>query len=73
MDIDRSGLEVLTRAESIDLLCTEQVGHLVYSRRTLPAITCVNYAVCRGAILEVYSTELRHGPRSVGSAGMKGR
>jgi uncharacterized protein len=51
MDIDRNGLEVLTRAEAITLLRTQEVGRLVYSRRALPAITPVNYVVCDSAVL----------------------
>jgi hypothetical protein len=51
MEIDRNGLEVLTRAEAIALLRTQQVGRLVYTRRTLPAITPVNYVVGDSALL----------------------
>jgi nitroimidazol reductase NimA-like FMN-containing flavoprotein (pyridoxamine 5'-phosphate oxidase superfamily) len=50
-DIDVNGLEVLSRAESVALLESEEVGRLVYTRRALPAVTPVNYAVRRGAVL----------------------
>jgi uncharacterized protein len=51
MDMDVNGLEVLSRAEAIALLETQEVGRLVYTRRALPAIRPVNFAVCGGAIL----------------------
>lgn len=35
----------IPQAESIDLLATREVGRLVYTRRALPAITPVNYAI----------------------------
>jgi len=43
-------LVTLTEAEAVALLSTEQVGRLVYTRRALPAVTPVNYALRDGAI-----------------------
>jgi len=40
----------LTQAEAVALLSTGQVGRLVYTRRALPAVTPVNYALRDGAI-----------------------
>jgi hypothetical protein len=51
MDTDVNGLEVLSRAEAIALLETQEVGRLVYTRRALPAVIPVNYAVRSGGIL----------------------
>lgn len=51
MEIDANGLEVLSRAEAIALLETREVGRLVYTRRALPAVRPVNYAVRDGAVL----------------------
>lgn len=51
MEIDTNGLEALSRAEAIALLETREVGRLVYTRRALPAIRPVNYAVRDGAVL----------------------
>lgn len=51
MEIDANGLEVLSRAEAVALLETREVGRLVYTRRALPAIRPVNYAVRGGAVL----------------------
>ncbi len=51
MEIDANGLEVLTRAEAIALLESQEVGRLVYTRRALPAIRPVNFAVRGGAVL----------------------
>ncbi|HEU5334297.1 MAG TPA: pyridoxamine 5'-phosphate oxidase family protein [Actinocrinis sp.] len=51
MNTDVNGLEVLSRAEAIALLETQEVGRLVYTRRALPAVIPVNYAVRGGAIL----------------------
>jgi nitroimidazol reductase NimA-like FMN-containing flavoprotein (pyridoxamine 5'-phosphate oxidase superfamily) len=51
MDMDTNGLEVLSRTESVALLETQEVGRLVYTRRALPAVTPVNFAVRDGAIL----------------------
>jgi len=51
MEMDANGLEALSRAEAIALLETREVGRLVYTRRALPAIRPVNYAVRGGAVL----------------------
>ena len=51
MNTDANGLEVLSRAEAIALLETQEVGRLVYTRRALPAIIPVNFVVSGGAIL----------------------
>ena len=40
----------LTETEAVALLSTGQVGRLVYTRRALPAVTPVNYALRDGAI-----------------------
>lgn len=51
METDVNGVEVLSRAEAIALLETQEVGRLVYTRRALPAIRPVNFAVRGGAVL----------------------
>ena len=51
METDANGLEVLSRAEAIALLETQEVGRLVYTRRALPAIRPVNYVLDGGAVL----------------------
>ena len=51
MNTDVNGLEVLSRAEAVALLETQEVGRLVYTRRALPAVIPVNYAVRGEAIL----------------------
>lgn len=51
MGTDTNGLEVLSRAEAIALLESHEVGRLVYTRRALPAIRPVNFAVRGGAVL----------------------
>jgi uncharacterized protein len=51
MDTDVNGLEVLSRAEAVALLETQEVGRLVYTRRALPAVTPVNFAVRDDAVL----------------------
>ena len=51
MDTDLNGVEVLTRAESIALLESQEVGRLVYTRRALPAVRPVNFVVRGGAVL----------------------
>jgi uncharacterized protein len=50
MDEDANGMQVLSRAEAIALLQTQEIGHLVYTRRALPAVSPVNYAVREDAI-----------------------
>jgi len=51
MERDVNGLEVLSRAEAIALLETQDVGRLVYTRRALPAVRPVNFVVRDGGIL----------------------
>ena len=51
MDVDVNGVEVLGRAEAIGLLESQEVGRLVYTRRALPAVRPVNFAVRGGAVL----------------------
>ncbi len=51
METDADGMEVLGRAVAIALPETQEVGRLVYTRRALPTIVPVNYAVRGGAIL----------------------
>lgn len=51
MDTDVNGVEVLSRAEAIALLESQEVGRLVYTRRALPAVRPVNFAVRGGAVL----------------------
>ncbi len=51
MDTDVNGVEVLNRAEAIALLESQEVGRLVYTRRALPAVRPVNFAVRGGAVL----------------------
>jgi nitroimidazol reductase NimA-like FMN-containing flavoprotein (pyridoxamine 5'-phosphate oxidase superfamily) len=43
-------LVTLSQAEAVALLDTQQVGRLVYTRRALPAVTPVNYALRDHAI-----------------------
>lgn len=43
--LDRNGLEVLTRARCLELLATVPIGRVVYTDRALPAIRPVNFAV----------------------------
>lgn len=52
MDTTRTSMPMvrLTEAESLALLRTQEVGRLVYTRRALPAITPVNFALRDGAI-----------------------
>lgn len=45
MDLDRHGLEVLTREECLRLLGTGRVGRVVVTDRALPAAFPVNYAL----------------------------
>lgn len=51
MDTSETPLPVtLTEAEAVALLGSGRVGRLVYTRRALPAVTPVNYALRDGAI-----------------------
>ena len=47
---DAMPLATLSEAEALTLLGTQEVGRLVYTRRALPAIIPVNYALRAGAI-----------------------
>jgi nitroimidazol reductase NimA-like FMN-containing flavoprotein (pyridoxamine 5'-phosphate oxidase superfamily) len=47
---DAEPLDVLTSAEALALLAAEEVGRLVYTRRALPVVTPVNYALRDGAL-----------------------
>lgn len=51
MDTRRTApLVALTQAESLELLGTQRVGRLVYTRRALPAVTPVNFVLRDGAV-----------------------
>lgn len=50
MDTDVNGLEMLSRAEATALLETKEVGRLVYTRRALPAVLPISYALREGKI-----------------------
>ena len=45
MELDRTGLEVLTRAECLALLRTSLVGRVIVTDRALPAAFPVNFAM----------------------------
>lgn len=45
MQVDRNGLEVLSRAQSLQLLATSAFGRVVVSDRALPAAFPVNFAL----------------------------
>jgi len=47
---DTKPLTTLSEAESIELLGTQEVGRLVYTRRALPAVTPVNFALHDDAV-----------------------
>lgn len=51
VDTDVNGVGMLSRAEAIALLESQEVGRLVYTRRALPAVRPVNFAVRGGAVL----------------------
>ncbi len=51
MDTDADEPEALSRGEAIALLETHEFGRLAYTRRLLPAIRPVSYAVRAGGIL----------------------
>jgi nitroimidazol reductase NimA-like FMN-containing flavoprotein (pyridoxamine 5'-phosphate oxidase superfamily) len=51
METDVNGLEVLTSAEAIVLLETQEVGRLVYTRRAVPKVVPVNFAIRDDAVL----------------------
>ncbi|MEV0236254.1 pyridoxamine 5'-phosphate oxidase family protein [Nonomuraea sp. NPDC050786] len=43
MQVDSSGLQVLSRAECLDLLSTAPIGRIVFTDRALPAVQPVNF------------------------------
>lgn len=43
MQLDASGLQVLSRQECLDLLCTALIGRIVFTDRALPAVQPVNF------------------------------
>jgi uncharacterized protein len=47
---DAEPRDVLTSPEALALLGAEEIGRLVYTRRALPVVTPVNYAVRDGAV-----------------------
>ena len=47
---DARPLATLSHAESVELLGTQEIGRLVYTRRALPAVTPVNFALRDGAV-----------------------
>ncbi|MBB5896734.1 pyridoxamine 5'-phosphate oxidase family protein [Kutzneria kofuensis] len=48
---DAAGLEVLDRAECLELLKTVPVGRIVFTDQALPAVLPVNYSVWDGSLL----------------------
>lgn len=51
MEIDRNGLEVLSRAECLRLVATSQVGRVVITEKALPAAFPVNFVLVGGDVL----------------------
>jgi uncharacterized protein len=51
MDREVDGPEVISRAEAVALLGTQEIGRLVYTRRALPAVLPVSFALHRDAIV----------------------
>ncbi len=45
MELDRTGLQVLSRAECLELLCHGLVGRVIVTDRALPAAFPVNFAL----------------------------
>ncbi|GAA3236107.1 pyridoxamine 5'-phosphate oxidase family protein [Nonomuraea helvata] len=43
MQVDSSGLQVLSRAECLDLLSTAPIGRIVFTDQALPAVQPVNF------------------------------
>ena len=48
---DGSALRQLTRAECLRLMATAPIGRIIYSRRALPAVELVNFALDHGDIV----------------------
>lgn len=51
MSVDRNGLEVLSRAECLDLLATATLGRVGVSIGALPVVLPVNYGVLDGDLV----------------------
>jgi len=51
MNSQADGIGVLSRAEAVALLGTQEVGRLVYTRRALPAVRPVNFRLYGDAVL----------------------
>ena len=51
MQLDRNGLEVLSRAECLRLLAESRVGRVVVTDRALPAAFPVNFALLDGDVV----------------------
>ena len=45
MQLDASGLQVLSRQECLDLLDTARIGRIVFTDRALPAVQPVNFCL----------------------------
>ncbi|WP_067185046.1 pyridoxamine 5'-phosphate oxidase family protein [Microtetraspora niveoalba] len=43
MNLDKAGLQKLSRAECLSLLSTTPIGRVVFTERALPAVQVVNY------------------------------
>lgn len=57
MDANGSALEQLSRAECMRLMGAVPVGRIVYTRRALPAVELVNFALVDGDIVITTSSE----------------
>jgi uncharacterized protein len=57
MDTDSSALEQLSRDECLRLMGSVPVGRIVYTRRALPAVEMVNFALVGGDIVIRTSAE----------------
>jgi hypothetical protein len=51
LSADTAALERLSRQECLDLLASLPIGRLIYTRRALPAVQPVNFAVSDGEIV----------------------
>lgn len=51
MQRDRSGLEILSTAECLELLRGAPVGRVIFTDRALPAVRRVNFVVYNGRII----------------------
>jgi uncharacterized protein len=66
MVLDRNGLEILTRAECVELLHTKRIGRVALSMRALPVVLPVSYALLGSDIV------VRTGPGSKLEAALTG-